>query len=87
MWEISEASLIACLNWAIITEELTLDGRHRWILKRSETIQEKEVDQNFVLIDESNTLIRAVPCIIELGIRADCIEDRGENNSRYRLIP
>ena len=87
MWEISETSLLSCLNWAIITGDLVLDGNHRWKLKKSETDQEKEVHPDFVLVDESGTKILAVPCLIELGIRADCIEDRGDRNSRYKVIP
>ena len=86
MWDVPEDSLMHCLNWALVTGDLPLENAHVLKLKRSETPQEKDVNQGFILVNEDNASIQAVPCLIELGIRAGCLEDRGENNNRYRLI-
>ena len=86
-WQVSEFSLLACINCAILTGELLLDEGSYWRLKRAETDPEKDVDPDFVLISEDGISIRAAPSPIELGIRADCLVDWGDDNCRYYLVP
>ena len=87
MWDVSEDGIIPCINWAIVKGDLPINGGGNWRLKRSETDLEKEADPAFVLIDDHGINIYPCPNIIEIAIRAGCLEDRGEDNSRYQLIP
>lgn len=86
MWDVSEKGIICCINWAIVKGDLRLANGNRWQLKRSETEVEKETDPSFVLIDEGGADIYPCPDIIEIAIRAGCLEDRGAGNVNYRLI-
>lgn len=85
-WRIREAGLLDCINWAIVSGDLPLEGGRRWNLKRAETDAEKKIDPKFVLVEEAGISIQPVRCLIELGIRAGCIEDRGNQNARYELV-
>lgn len=85
-WKIPEVSLLHCINWAVISGELPLVDGQRWRLKRPETEAERRIDPKFVLVTDSSTSIQPAGCLIELGIRAGCLEDRGQQNLRYELI-
>lgn len=85
-WKIREEGLVNCINWAIASGELPLDGGPRWRLKRLETTGTGVLDPKYVLVAEHGDLVRPVQSVIELGIRAGCLEDRGEQNARYEVI-
>lgn len=87
LWDVPEFALINCINCAVFSGFLPMGKGPPWTLKRSQTAAEKEVDPEFVIVEDGGGNIHAAPCLIELGIRAGCLEDRGDGRNHYRLIP
>jgi hypothetical protein len=85
MWAISEERILGCINCAIATGELPTKEFHHLKLKRSSSEREKQVSPDFVFVDVDDVCVRPCSNIIDLGIRAGCLDDMGHDNIKYHL--